>query len=480
MEIGFFRKSSSVILEKRNSLPKWLWFLVCTTFFLFWGCSAFRHFNFCSEAFDLGIFSQAVWLISNGESPISSLLHKHILGDHSALILYIISLIYKLFPTPYTLLGIQAFVLASTAIPTYLIAKTLSVSEHQAKTLSVLSVLHPTLFNSNFFDFHPDAIVAPGVLFAVYFAIKRKTWCFIATSILIILCKEIFSLVVIGLGVFFLLRKELRPYGVCAIFLGTALLFLMLWVVIPAYSPTGLPAGSERYFQFTGSPTDMIFFFLNNFLEIFYRAHWAEVLNYLKGLTLPILPAISLQGLLPLIGAMPIFILNSISNEQFQRNYSFHHSLPIVPFLILSCLYSSTIIRYRTKKIILPWSIGIFILLLAKGFYSLGTGYPFPWYRDTLIVGVYTKATSLISDTDSVIAPSHLTPHLTNRKNLSLFIDGHHEALREYNIIIVDTVRSGWGVNKKEASKYLSELELNQSFTQIYQDQGVYVFRRKV
>lgn len=480
MEVGFYRASNAIVTEQRTLLPRWLWIIICTAFFVFWGCSAFRHFNFCSEAFDLGIFSQAAWLISEGEIPFSSLLHKHILGDHGAYVLYVIGFIYYIFPTAYTLLAIQALVLALTAWPTYLIAKTLQISEPQVKTLCILSILHPTLFNSNLFDFHPDAIVVPGILFGFYFAITKQTIYFILTTILVVLCKEVFSLVVVSLGGVLFVLSDVRRYGVYSIFMGVVWFILMLWLVIPEYSPTGLPAGSERYFQFRGSATSMLVFFLSNLMEVLYKIHWVEVLNYLKGLILPILPLISSRGSLSLVGAAPIFILNCISTEQFQRNYSFHHSLPIIPFLIISCMYSSTINRYKTNMVVLCWSLVIFIFVLGKGVYSLGTNYPFTWYRDGTIASVYAKAISFVGDIDAVIAPSYLVPHLANRRKLSLLIGGQHDELDQYDVVIIDSVNPGWGIDRLTANKYLLEIKSNRYFSVLYENSDVHVFRRKI
>ena len=50
--------------------------------------SSLRHFWFHSSSWDLRIFEQAIYLISKGIEPISSLLGFHILSDHGALVLY--------------------------------------------------------------------------------------------------------------------------------------------------------------------------------------------------------------------------------------------------------------------------------------------------------------------------------------------------------------------------------------------------------
>ena len=61
-------------------------FFIFSTLFLTLA-SSLRHFWFHSSSWDLGIFEQAIYLISKGIEPISSLLGFHILSDHGALVL---------------------------------------------------------------------------------------------------------------------------------------------------------------------------------------------------------------------------------------------------------------------------------------------------------------------------------------------------------------------------------------------------------
>ena len=73
--------------------------------------SSLRHAWFQSNAWDLGIFDQAIYLISQGQVPTSTFLNFHILGDHAALALYPIGLIYR--RSFYLLLVIQSIAIAS-------------------------------------------------------------------------------------------------------------------------------------------------------------------------------------------------------------------------------------------------------------------------------------------------------------------------------------------------------------------------------
>ena len=65
--------------------------------------SSLRHYWFHSSSWDLGIFEQAIYLISKGNEPISSLLGFHILSDHGALVLYPLAFFYKIIPSTYFL-----------------------------------------------------------------------------------------------------------------------------------------------------------------------------------------------------------------------------------------------------------------------------------------------------------------------------------------------------------------------------------------
>lgn len=92
-----------------------------TSLVLFFG-SSWRHALFQSNAFDLGIFDNGIYLISQGEKPFVTFRGIHILGDHAAWILYPIALLYKLYPDVHWLFAVQAIALSVGAIPTQWLA----------------------------------------------------------------------------------------------------------------------------------------------------------------------------------------------------------------------------------------------------------------------------------------------------------------------------------------------------------------------
>ncbi|MGK7954838.1 MAG: DUF2079 domain-containing protein, partial [Crocosphaera sp.] len=139
---------------KFNSI---LLIIVISIIILFF-CSSLKHILFQSTAWDLAIFDQAVYLISQGKTPISSFLNIHILGDHAALIFYFLSLFYKISSSVYWLLFIQAFSLSFGALPIYYLSQYHGLNKSKSLTLSIVYLLYPLIFNINLFDFHPDVI----------------------------------------------------------------------------------------------------------------------------------------------------------------------------------------------------------------------------------------------------------------------------------------------------------------------------------
>ena len=90
-------------MEKRLIKPNPLSWMIGISALVLFSSSSLRHFLFQSTAFDLGIFDQCIYLISQGIKPISSFIGHHILGDHAAGIHYILAILYKIYPTVYWL-----------------------------------------------------------------------------------------------------------------------------------------------------------------------------------------------------------------------------------------------------------------------------------------------------------------------------------------------------------------------------------------
>src|SRR4029079_13236042 len=83
----------------------------------------FRPWHF-SSGYDLAIFDQAVWHMSRGAAPASTISgHANILGDHFYPILALFAPLYWITPRPETLIIAQAALVALSIVPVFLFAR---------------------------------------------------------------------------------------------------------------------------------------------------------------------------------------------------------------------------------------------------------------------------------------------------------------------------------------------------------------------
>src|SRR3989338_2492310 len=103
---------------------KWVWTAIVIYIIIFGVVTSLRHYNFQTQAWDLGIFDQVVWNIANGNGMSTTLefVQNHF-AVHMSPILYLLAPGYLVFPSPYFLLILQTIALALGAWPLYLLAK---------------------------------------------------------------------------------------------------------------------------------------------------------------------------------------------------------------------------------------------------------------------------------------------------------------------------------------------------------------------
>ena len=152
-------------LKSLKSHPVFL-MIVVTTIALFTASSA-RHALFQSTAFDLAIFDQAIYLISQNQTPFSSLMAINIWGDNAAFIFYPLALLYKIYPDVHWLLLVQAVSLALGASPGWSLARQAGLNNSISWAIACIYLLYPLVFNVNLFDFHPEVIALPALLAAI-------------------------------------------------------------------------------------------------------------------------------------------------------------------------------------------------------------------------------------------------------------------------------------------------------------------------
>ncbi|WP_293122044.1 DUF2079 domain-containing protein [Microcoleus sp. bin38.metabat.b11b12b14.051] len=516
---------------KQKPIHPVVWMVGAATLILFAASSA-RHALFHSTAYDLAIFDQAIYLISQNQTPFSSLMAINILGDHAAFIFYPLALLYKIYPDVHWLLFVQAFALALGAWPSWSLARQAGLSEPRAIAIAAMYLLYPAVFNVNLFDFHPEVIALPAILAAILAARLDKILWFCAAVILILSCKAVLSLTVVMMGVWLFLFEKTRRCGLIAIFFGAAWFLIATQAIVPYFNQGKQHAGVGRY-QYLGNSV------LEIAINLIIKPHLvagrlisADTLGYLILLFLPAIWWLSPRHLSPLIGALPMLLMNILSDIEAQRDLIHQYSVPIFPFLLIAVIstiadrqkrgsifwknvgkylwnhrnsmrqiwqrvskrislksvkhiWSHRLLIRRTwkggkllfansllAKLLILWSLLTFLVLAKYGYlWTTYLGYLDTWQATR-------QAINLVQTKGNVLTDNSLAPHLAHRSTIKLLHQvANGQSLNEFEYVLLN-LRHPWHDTADTAASVAAQLKQSPLFKISYQQDDVWLFEK--
>ena len=459
--------------------------IVVATIILFATSSA-RHALFHSTAFDLAIFDQAIYLISQNQTPFSSLMAINIFGDHAAFIFYPLALLYKIYPDVHWLLFVQAISLALGAWPSWSLARQAGLNEQKSIAVAAVYLLYPAVFNVNLFDFHPEVIALPALLAAILAARLNKTLWFCAAIVLVLSCKAVLSLTVAAMGLWLLCFDKKRNCGLIALFLGAGWFLVATQAVIPYFNQGREHAGIGRYQYLGNSVFEIVINLIVKPNLVLGRLFSLDTLEYLALLLLPVIWWLSPRQLTPLISAVPMLAMNILSDIPAQRDLIHQYSIPILPFLLVTVISSLAasnqqkgktifdrlpIPNYPLPRVIVIWSL-IAFLALAK------YGYFWTIYLNGIDTLSATKeAISLVETKGSVLTSAQIAPHLAHRPVVKLTqADAPPANLAEFDYVLLNLRYPGWMSDRAFVENLITQLKNNPQFQLKYQQDDIYLF----
>ncbi len=436
-------------------------------------CSSLRHALFHSTGWDLGIFDQVVYLISQGQPPISSFIHVHILGDHAAWVFYPLALLYKISPNVHWLFLVQSMALALGALPTWHLARLAGLREQQAIAVSVVYLLYPVIFNANLFDFHPEVIAVPALFAAVLAARLGQVLWFCLAIILVLGCKFVLALTVTGLGFWLLVFEKKRLCGVIALLAGIAWFLIATKVILPTFNPQQITSLS-RYAYLGHSISE-----LANNLLLKPRAIFQVILSfdnfkYLILIFLPVIWGLSFKHLTALTPAIPTFAINLLADYQPQKDIVAQYSLPLIPFLILAVI--ATLADGQgwlqdSRKFTL-WSL-IFFFGLARWSYF------FTKYLPTIDTWQATRdAIALVKTNGGVYTTNEISPHLSHRRLIKRTVRTEPQELKQFEYVLLNQRHPGSNSSPQFAAQLVKQLQQTPQFRLQYHKDGVFLFQK--
>lgn len=433
-------------------------FVVFFTAYL-WG----QQDAYLTHAEDLGIMDQALWNTVHG-APLHQTIcnivgDTNCLGDISRLaihfepIMFPISLLYLVVPSPKTLQLLQALVVASGAFPAYWIASRRLRSALAGVAFAALYLIYPALQAAVTYDFHAVTLSAAFLMFALYFMLSRNTVGLFTACLLALLTKEEMpvDIAMIGLCIAAFQRRW-RVGGaliaISVIWLGIAL------AVMHAASPLGHSPTASRYAYLGASPVQAAVYVLTHPVQVI-RGHVldGDGVFYLRSL---FSPAAYLPFLSPLtlIIAVPAIGINILSTDPTMRSGLYHYNAEIVPVLVFSAIqgvaYLSEAAGWVAEKglpviragIGAAWAwtrriqarhatrVALATLVVLVLFFGLheqrDRGYlpfarGFAWPQQTAHAELANSFLPLIPPEASVSAQSDLVPHVSHRRYIYMY-----------------------------------------------------------
>jgi uncharacterized membrane protein len=458
-----------------------------TTIVLFTASSA-RHALFQSTAFDLAIFDQAIYLISQNQTPFSSLMAINIWGDHAAFIFYPLALLYKIYPDVHWLFLVQAVSLALGAWPSWSLARQAGLNNSISWAIACIYLLYPLIFNVNLFDFHPEVIALAALLAAILAARLNKTLWFCAAIVLVLSCKAVLSLTVAAMGLWLLCFDKKHNCGLIALFLGVGWFLVATQAVIPYFNQGREHAAIGRYQYLGNSVLEIAINLIVKPNLVLGRLFSLETLEYLALLLLPVIWWLSPRHLSSLISAVPMLAMNILSDRPAQRDLVHQYSVPILPFLLVAVISSlaasnqqkgKTILdrlpipNYPLSRVIVIWSL-IAFLALAK------YGYFWTIYLNGIDTLPATReAISLVETKGSVLTNFQIAPHLAHRPVVRLTHANAPPAnLAEFDYVLLNLRYPGWMSDREFVKNLVIKLKNTPQFQLKYQRDDIYLFTK--
>ena len=442
--------------------------------------SLLNHYNFRTNAYDLGIFNQEIYHYANFSFKENTVREVPLLlGDHFEVMLLLFAPFYWIFKS-YTLLILQIIFILFGGLGVYLFIKKTSKSKKIALFSILIFFLHFGIFDAVSFDYHNDVLalmLIPWLLFFIKLKKFKYYWLFLAFFLLF---KENMAIISLFLGIYLLFfrDKKLKKIGFFTVLISIFYFFLVVFLIIPSLNPEG-----EYYYWSSYVSGER-----GGFLKILIQEPWIVFTRFIDHeIKLKMLRLIIISGgffvffdrrLFFLL--IPLITMKFYSSNQAYWGHMFHYSVGFAPLTAIAIgLFSKRMKKERYENILMLLFIVLNIFILTQiHFYDLKKidrffkedHYTTSFTRETVV-----EAINKIPKNASVSAQNSLVPHLADRDKIYLYpkktdTDYLIFNLADQNIWPVENISSIKDlINKKTA---------NGDYKLIYHEDEVFILKK--
>jgi uncharacterized membrane protein len=355
-----------------------------------------KHLRVRTNAFDLGIFEQGVRGYAGLGAPLAPLKGPgvHLLGDHFHPVLILLAPLYRVFPSPITLLIAQAALLAVSVVPVTRLAVT-RFGARGGLAVGAAYGLSWGIQQAAGFDFHEICFAVPLLAFSLECLVRRRWGAAVAWAAPLLLVKEDLPLTVAAIGGCLVLRGRWR-LGLVTAGGAVAAGLLVVLVLIPAFNQAGAYAYRSGGALLTGVPVKLL------------------------TVVLLLLPTGFLAVRSPLLlVALPTLAWRFWAANPHYWGPRFHYSAVLMPIVFLAMLDAPPALLDRCRRWLPAFCLTVAVT--ASAMLPLNAlADPATWRRDPAAAAIRSALTR-IPDDALVAADERLAPQLTARCEVYLF-----------------------------------------------------------
>ena len=375
------------------------------------------HFGLGTSAYDFGLYDQGVWLLSQGKAPFVTLMGRNLFGDHTSFILLPLVPLYWFINSTGLLFVVQAMALGVGALPIWKVARRLLGAPPLACVAVVAYLAHPALTYTGRENFHPDAVLAPLIGWAIYGALGQRWVQYSVAVILILSVKEDTALFVMALGLWVALRRD-RHIGVITLLGSLWFAIIMLFAMMRGI--VGVPYRNEWRLPFGGFG-GLVRTTLRRPDKLIRHIIAGERPLYVLQLLAPVAFIALLRPEIALLGTLPL-LSNLVSTFWYQSQIEYHYAVQFVPIVVIGAMYAISRVAEHARV----WLVS---LVLVGSLGSAWVWSPLPFMRTQMAtrsqshpsVAAAHEAIDEIPN-DAVVAAFHtLTAHMARRERVYVF-----------------------------------------------------------
>jgi uncharacterized membrane protein len=416
----------------------WIWAMAGALFVMYAAVSLRLHQRMMTSSYDLGIFDQVVRSYAEGHLPVSEVKGQDfpVLGDHFSPILALVAPFYWVRRGAETLLVVQAALLAVSVVPLTLWARR-TLGGPAGAVIGACYGLSWGIASAVGYDFHEVAFAVPLLAFSLTALGNDRLSAAAYWALPLLLVKEDLGLTVLVIGLVIAWRGD-RRLGMFTVAAGVAAAALALFVVLPAFSPSGSFAYWSLVEGGSGAP-GVDGGSGGGLLDLLHRGTIGLVTPQTKVSTfvLMLAPTMFLAMRSPLLWvALPTLVWRFTSSNGLHWGTGFHYSLVLMP-MVFAAFIDALVRRGTSVRGLRRYLAGCaaITLVILPNFPLFQLVQPDTWRTDPR-VAVAHRLMDKIPDGATVQTSDHLVPQLSNRTSVSLY--GSNDSRPNPQWIMVD------------------------------------------